>query len=234
MRKNNIVISGQCANLTPADKKIYSLKENYPKEFFYSCMNLLSTHDTIRIITLLNDRSNNLTSHEDKINYLNEPKDIKVSLKRLKLAVILQMTMPGMPSIYYGDEVGLEGFEDPLNRRTYPWDNGNDEILSFYKEWTTIRNKFISFKLGEYETVYCNDTVYGYSRYIRNGVDAFGENRDNEEFLVFINSSKFNTASVDFEEVRYSKYKFEDYFTHEKIESFFKIKPLEFKLLKRI
>lgn len=62
---------------------------------------------------------------------LSEP-ELKRGIKLLKIAVLLQMTLPGIPCIYYGDEAGMEGWRDPFNRRCYPWGKENKEILDFY------------------------------------------------------------------------------------------------------
>ena len=106
-------------------KRFMSLYENYPRENFYSCMNVLGTHDTERILSVL---------------------DNKVYL--MKLIVGLQMTFPGVPIIYYGDEAGLEGGKDPDNRKAYPWGNENKEILDLYKLFINIRNNEEALKKG--------------------------------------------------------------------------------------
>ncbi|MGG7179452.1 glycoside hydrolase family 13 protein [Clostridium paraputrificum] len=97
-------------------KQIYSLYENYPIDNFYNTMNLLGNHDTERILTLLS---------EDK--------------SLLELAIVIQMTLPGVPLIYYGDEAGLLGLRDPSNRRTYPWGNEDKEVYRLYKNLISLR-----------------------------------------------------------------------------------------------
>jgi len=88
-----------------------SIYENYPLPHFYSLMNLLGTHDTPRILSVLQNNLPNFSGSDQK----------RIAIQRLKLAVLWQMTYPGVPLIYYGDEAGLEGVEEPLNRRPYPW-----------------------------------------------------------------------------------------------------------------
>lgn len=107
-------------------KKLLSLYENYPRENFYACMNILGTHDTERIFTVL---------------------DKKIDI--FKLIIALQMTLPGVPIIYYGDEAGVEGGKDPDNRRTYPWGRENNEILNYYKLIIGIRNRENALKKGD-------------------------------------------------------------------------------------
>ena len=95
---------------------IMSLYENYPKENFYSNMNLLGNHDTERIFTIFN---------EDKY--------------KLEIAIAIIMTLPGVPLIYYGDEVGITGGKDPENRKTFPWGNENSSIRDLYKNMISLR-----------------------------------------------------------------------------------------------
>lgn len=107
-------------------KRIMNLYENYPIENFYSNINLLGNHDTERVFTMLGENK-----------------------ELLKLALAIQMTIPGVPLIYYGDEVGLIGGKDPYNRRTYPWKNPNEEILNVYKCFIDIRNREEVLKKGD-------------------------------------------------------------------------------------
>lgn len=106
-------------------KRIMSVYENYPRENFHSNMNIIGTHDTERILSILDRR-----------------------IELLKIIVTLQMTLPGVPLVYYGDEAGLEGGKDPDNRKAYPWNRENDEILSFYERIVKIRNKEVSLRKG--------------------------------------------------------------------------------------
>lgn len=106
-------------------KRIMSVYENYPRENFHANMNIIGTHDTERILSILDRR-----------------------IELLKIIVTLQMTLPGVPLVYYGDEAGLEGGKDPDNRKSYPWNRENNEILSFYERIVKIRNKEISLKKG--------------------------------------------------------------------------------------
>ena len=136
-------------------RRIMSLYENYPRENFYGNMNIIGTHDTERIFSILNR----------KINIL-------------KIIVVLQMTLPGVPLIYYGDEAGMEGNKDPDNRRSYPWNNENKDILSFYKEIIAIRNKEEALK---------NGTLKFYN--MDSEVCAFERVYEEEKIVVIVNRS---------------------------------------------
>lgn len=136
-------------------KELMSLLENYPSENFYSSMNLLGNHDTERIFSKLNE-----------------------NIKLLKLAVVIQMTIPGVPLIYYGDEVGLLGGRDPENRRPYPWNKKNDELLNWYKLLASIRNNEISLKKGSFNPKVFSEKILAYEREYKE-----------EKILVLINPS---------------------------------------------
>ena len=122
-------------------RRYLSLKENYPKEYFYSTMNMLGNHDTERVLTMLNN-----------------------NLNLLKEAVIIQMTLPGVPLIYYGDEAGLTGGKDPSNRKSYPWGKENKDILEFYKKVASIRATEEALKNGEIEFLEFNNGILGFER----------------------------------------------------------------------
>ena len=122
-------------------KKYLSLKENYPKEYFYSTMNMLGNHDTERVLTMLNNNIN-----------------------LLKEAVVIQMTLPGVPLIYYGDEAGLTGGKDPSNRKSYPWGKENKDILEFYKKISAIRVSEEALRNGEIEFLKFNNGILAYER----------------------------------------------------------------------
>ncbi|HEV6964952.1 glycoside hydrolase family 13 protein, partial [Roseateles sp.] len=103
------------------------MREAYPPQAFSALMNLLSTHDQPRAL-----------------HHLGEDRDLALAKQRLRLAVFFQMTYPGAPAIYYGDEVGLGGGEDPFNRAPYPWaDEGGQPdaaLLADFKRLTRLRH----------------------------------------------------------------------------------------------
>ena len=94
-------------------------RENYPPAAFYGGLNILGTHDTPRILTLLGTDAVPESKEARAACHLS-PEGRRRAVRRLTLAVVLLYTFPGSPTIYYGDEAGMEGFEDPLNRRGFP------------------------------------------------------------------------------------------------------------------
>lgn len=174
-----------------ANAVLMSIYENYPPHNFYCNMNLIGTHDVPRILTILGEappEQQLLQSQKERYKLPESQKELGIA--RLKLLSLIQMTFPGVPSIYYGDEAGLEGYGDPLNRGTYPWGNENHELLEWYKTITSVRNKYDVFSTGEWIPIYFEGDAYGYVRRIENGRDIFGGKCENNTALVLVNRSK--------------------------------------------
>ena len=99
-------------------------------------MNELSNHDHSRFLT----RTNHKVGRVANLGYEAASQDVNVAVMRE--AVVMQMTWPGAPTIYYGDEAGVCGFTDPDNRRTYPWGKEDMELLAFHKEMIRIHKAY--------------------------------------------------------------------------------------------
>ncbi len=164
------------------DKLRYALTDiilNAPKRIRNSQMNLLGTHDTERILTLLSgvDRAGKTNRELSKMRLTD--KERSLASKRLLSAYAALATLPGIPSIYYGDEAGLEGFSDPFNRMPYPYGKENAEILDFYKKIGIIRRENSVYKEGEFELLLLDGDCFMFSR--KSGGRAF---------VTIINNSK--------------------------------------------
>ena len=115
-----------------------TLRENYPPDAYYSAMNFLSTHDTPRILTLLGGEP----VPEDKPGRAAarlSPAGYELARRRLMVGAMLLYAFPGSPTVYYGDEAGVQGYEDPLNRRTYPWGQEDERLLTWYRKLGALR-----------------------------------------------------------------------------------------------
>ena len=115
-----------------------TLRENYPPDAYYSAMNFLSTHDTPRILTLLGGEP----VPEDKPGRAAarlSPAGYELARRRLMVGAMLLYAFPGSPTVYYGDEAGVQGYEDPLNRRTYPWGQEDGRLLAWYRKLGALR-----------------------------------------------------------------------------------------------
>ena len=158
---------------------IRNLIDHYPKETLDCLMNVLGTHDTARILTVLAEKqcySKDEMASENAILTINER---KMAINRLKMAVVLQYTMPGIPCVFYGDENGMEGFGDPFCRRCFDWKNLNEELINFYKKLGEIRKRHADlFSKGKFETVFSEEGLIIYKRI-----------SDQNEIYVFTNNS---------------------------------------------
>lgn len=134
-------------------ESIISVLENYPKESVDVLMNHIGSHDTARILNVLSGEeifSKNRKWQSE--NFLDNDK-LQKGKKLLKIAAAIQYTLPGIPSIYYGDEVGLQGYADPFNRYCYPWGKEDNDLLEYYRLLGKIRKESDCFKDGEFEIV---------------------------------------------------------------------------------
>lgn len=130
------------------------LASNYPSPSFFSCMNFLSTHDVCRITTLLGASEDpTALTREQQAHFALSSEARRQALALHKTAALLLFAWPGIPSIYYGDEMGLEGCMDPFNRATFPWDavghSDADSLQAFYSELATFRTKSDALRRGQ-------------------------------------------------------------------------------------
>ncbi|HWP52127.1 MAG TPA: glycoside hydrolase family 13 protein [Clostridia bacterium] len=130
----DFALSGDSAQFK---EKILSVLENYPQPAIDAAMNMLSTHDTMRILNALGVTESILNAQ--KPGYVFSKESYDIGKRRLKAAAFLQFTLPGIPSIYYGDEAGSTGFEDPFNRGCYPWGQEDQDLLSYFKALSAFR-----------------------------------------------------------------------------------------------
>lgn len=132
------------------ERAIMTIAENYPKPVVDCLMNFLDTHDTARALNVLTGVAVPEGREKQKARKLSNA-EYELGKKRLLLGAVLEYTLPGNPSIFYGDEAGVTGWCDPLNRVTYPWGREDKEILDFYKRLGEIRGKYKEQFLGRVE-----------------------------------------------------------------------------------
>lgn len=172
-------------------KKLISLLENYPRENFLAAMNILGSHDRPRILTLLGEAPAEESLPEIlKEKYRLSAEARNKAVQRLKLLVLVQMTLPGVPCVYYGDEAGVEGFSDPYNRGTYPWGKEDQEILKWYKKLIRLRREYGFLNEGEFSFFYYGNEILGYR------LQSPGEDRY-EEIVVGINRHSLEGCQID-------------------------------------
>ena len=130
-----------------------TLRENYPPAAFYSAMNFLGTHDTARILTVLGTEHTPATKAE-RAGYRLLPWERKLGIQRLHLASLVLFTFPGSPMIYYGDEAGMEGFEDPLNRGSFPWGREDTQLVNWFARLGALRGGYPALQKGALTWLY--------------------------------------------------------------------------------
>lgn len=124
-----------------------TIRENYPPFAFYGAMNFLGTHDTARILTLLGAEGTPKTKAE-RAAYRLSPTELARGLAKLRLAGMLLYSFPGSPTLFYGDEAGVQGFEDPLNRGAFPWGSEDAALTDFFRTLGQLRRTRESLRSG--------------------------------------------------------------------------------------
>lgn len=164
--------------LTTLKDCIRRIIAHYPKQVLDRMMNILDTHDTERIINAFYQHH----PHSKKAQSLYRPseEEHQQAIRKMKMATILQYTLPGVPSIFYGDEAGQTGFEDPFCRRPFPWDQINENLLSWYQRLGEIR-KDVSLVDGIYQEIDARHDIFIYSRV-----------SDTSELVIIINNSNMD------------------------------------------
>ncbi|MDR3305359.1 MAG: glycoside hydrolase family 13 protein [Clostridiales Family XIII bacterium] len=169
-------------------KFLVSQRLNYPKEMYYTLMNLLSSHDVPRIRTVLSREVNPQgMTREQQAVYEVTPAENALGARRQGLAAAIQFSLPGIPSVYYGDEVGMTGLLDPFNRKT--WREEHPAILGWYKKLAALRRAHPVLSTGHALFYSTNGNVFGVLRYTIGGRDAFGEEIGMDAVLTVVNPS---------------------------------------------
>lgn len=143
-------------------RRVMTICEHYPRPVVDCLMNSLSTHDTPRILSLLGPSFEG--SKEEKANRFLSEEEKESAMEKLRQAVAMQFFLPGMPCIYYGDEAGMEGYEDPLNRRCYPWGKEDKELMEFYRQLSELKNQIPQLQRGDTALEFADDEVFHMSR----------------------------------------------------------------------
>ena len=144
---------------------IMSIAENYPPQVVQCNMNLLGTHDTPRILTWLVDDFEG--SREEYSKRHISRNRIDLAYERLMMASFIQYMLPGSPSLYYGDEAGMEGHKDPFNRRTFPWGREEPILMAHYKALGAIRKREETLRLGDIRFFQSSDRRLGFTRTLK-------------------------------------------------------------------
>ncbi len=177
--------------------RLQLLRERYPKPFWYAAMNLLSTHDSVRAATMLAGAPHrDALSREEQAVFSPSPEDALLGRRKLLAATALQMALPGVPSMYYGDEAGVTGMADPFNRKTYPWGKEDQALLGGFRSLCGARKGAQALFAGFCRMGALTPDVFAVLRYTGQQ-DAFGEPARPSVALLLLNRGQ-DAAQVQF------------------------------------
>lgn len=171
------VKSGNCTHLYNTVTELYS---TYPRAVCDCLMNLLGTHDTERILTVLAGESSEGHSNAELSAMRLNAEEKQRGIRMLQLASVLQYTLYGFPSVFYGDEAALEGYRDPFCRMPFPWGKENEELLAHYRALGKLRREHSAFAGGDFRIV-AHDC----------GLFAFERENAEEKLLIITNRASF-------------------------------------------
>ncbi len=174
---------------------VLSVLENYPPQSVKLLMNHIGTHDTMRALTRLGTDNEYVGDRSWQAVQSLTIEQYNHGIKLLKLAAVLQYTLPGVPSLYYGDEAGMQGYGDPFCRGTYPWGKENSELLNFYKALGNFRRENKAFASGEFIPISSNGGCIAYIRKSDTNSVLVAVNTETNPVTIDI-PSKFSTAEV--------------------------------------
>ena len=141
------------------------LYSSYPETVCHSLMNSLGTHDTERIISVLGDNEISELSNDELCLHKMTESQKKRAVVKLKVASTLQYTVFGVPSVYYGDEAGLEGGHDPFCRQPFPWGAEDADLVEHYKKLGEIRKENSVFSDGRFKIIDRSQGFIAFERY---------------------------------------------------------------------
>ncbi|MCU0507131.1 MAG: alpha-amylase family glycosyl hydrolase [Anaerolineae bacterium] len=167
--------------LAPSEflSRLASIQEDTPAPAYYTMMNLLGSHDTERIRWTLTPGQE--TRQEKELNLAN----VSVGRKLVRMASLIQFTQPGAPTVYYGDEIGLTGDDDPDDRRTFPWNQAKwlTDLRAHYKRLASLRKSSSALIDGDFRPLLADDQA---------GTAAYGRKSGSQAALVALNRSPNN------------------------------------------
>lgn len=173
-------------------ERVLSICENYPAPALNCLMNFLSTHDTERAITAIADEPAGDRDRDWQSGRRISPDFIDDALRRLLLGYAMLYTLPGVPCVYYGDEIGMQGYRDPFNRAYFDWNSTEERLRGPLRNLATLRRECDAFHGGTLEWVRADSDILQYRRVgatqtaeiilnrgpFLHSVEAFGKNTE--------------------------------------------------------
>lgn len=214
--KNALIEYMKTENADVLYNELVDIYSSYPKCVCDSLMNLLGTHDTERILTVLSMDRPDGRSMTDIANSKLSEKQRRNAIEKLLIASTVQYTVYGFPSVFYGDEAGIEGYSDPFCRKPFPWNNISQTLHSHYVKLGKIRNSNEAFNGGEFDILYHN-----------NGTIIYKRQSEDSKILICVNASGYaENVSIDGE--------YYDLYNEITVKNIDFIKPMSFLILKEI
>lgn len=146
------------------DATLTEIWSSYPEPVCHELMNIVGTHDTERILTVLGGEDGVGKTNRELSEMRLDKNSRFTAVRMLKEITAIQFTVYGVPSIYYGDEVGLEGYHDPFCRRPFPWGRMDGDILNHYKILGAIRAEYGALKAGKYRPLAAVRGLFAFER----------------------------------------------------------------------
>lgn len=160
---------------------IMRICEHYPAPALHVLMNFMSTHDTVRAITALVGEScegrDRYWQSEQKLS----PEQYEAGMRLLRLAYVMIFTLPGIPCVYYGDEIGMEGYKDPFNRAYFNWNSTEERMRTVIREMSALRKRCPAFENGMLGISHAEGGVLCYERRAGSAVASICINRTGEK-----------------------------------------------------
>ncbi|MBE5880660.1 MAG: hypothetical protein E7288_11955, partial [Lachnospiraceae bacterium] len=205
MFRNAVTNFAMGSGSSDVTKYMERLRERYPKEAFYAMMNLVGSHDTTRILSYLDGVQDDRNQKDVANAFPTYAATSDTAKQRQYLVAFLQFTYAGAPTIYYGDEIGMVGADDPDDRRAFEWGKGNEALVTYYATLADARSKYAALRTGEVESFATgSENVLGYVR------------RDAKDEIIVLanNSASAVTVTVDVEALNVSADKLSDLLTN--------------------